>query len=167
MQNGTVTRHGRGWRGYWREGGRSRATKTYQRKGEARAALNRELDRMRLGEGYMAPITLRELSDRWLAQYTAAALSFMLRGLGGPQERFQAIHVVGTNGKSTTTRLIEALLLNAGLAVGSYLSPHVRGWGERIRIGGDEADRVVPARGSCRCSSSSISPISSASRCAR
>ncbi len=47
----------------------------------------------------------------------------LLRELGDPQERFPAIHVVGTNGKSTTTRLTEALLLDAGLSVGSYLSP--------------------------------------------
>src|SRR5881227_1543731 len=64
----------------------------------------------------------------------------LLRELGDPQERFHAIHVVGTNGKSTTTRLTEALLLDAGLSVGAYLSPHVRGWGERIRVGGEEAD---------------------------
>src|SRR4051812_3721861 len=64
----------------------------------------------------------------------------LLHELGEPQERFPAIHVVGTNGKSTTTRLTEALLLDAGLSVGSYLSPHVRGWNERIRIGGEEAD---------------------------
>jgi dihydrofolate synthase/folylpolyglutamate synthase len=64
----------------------------------------------------------------------------LLRELGDPQERFPAIHVVGTNGKSTTTRLTEALLLDAGLSVGSYLSPHVRGWSERIRVGREEAD---------------------------
>ena len=64
----------------------------------------------------------------------------LLRELGEPQQRFPAIHVVGTNGKSTTTRLTEALLLDAGLSVGSYLSPHVRGWSERIRVGGEEAD---------------------------
>jgi dihydrofolate synthase/folylpolyglutamate synthase len=64
----------------------------------------------------------------------------LLRELGEPQERFPAIHVVGTNGKSTTTRLAEALLVDAGLTVGAYLSPHVRGWGERIRVGGEEAD---------------------------
>ena len=63
----------------------------------------------------------------------------LLRELGEPQKRFPAIHVVGTNGKSTTTRLTEALLLDAGLSVGSYLSPHVRGWSERIRVGGEEA----------------------------
>ena len=36
--------------------------------------------------------------------------------------------------------MTEELLADAGLAVGAYLSPHVRGWGERIRIGGAEAD---------------------------
>jgi dihydrofolate synthase/folylpolyglutamate synthase len=64
----------------------------------------------------------------------------LMSELGDPQERFPAIHVVGTNGKSTTTRLIEALLVDAGLSVGAYLSPHVRGWSERIRVGGEEAD---------------------------
>jgi len=64
----------------------------------------------------------------------------LLREVGEPQERFPAIHVVGTNGKSTTTRLTEALLLDAGHSVGAYLSPHVRGWSERLRVGGEEAD---------------------------
>jgi dihydrofolate synthase/folylpolyglutamate synthase len=64
----------------------------------------------------------------------------LLRELGEPQDRFPAVHVVGTNGKSTTTRLAEALLLDAGHSVGAYLSPHVRRWSERIRIGGEEAD---------------------------
>lgn len=64
----------------------------------------------------------------------------LLAELGDPQLRYPAVHVVGTNGKSTTTRLTEALLDGAGLAVGAYLSPHVRGWSERIRIRGEEAD---------------------------
>jgi dihydrofolate synthase / folylpolyglutamate synthase len=64
----------------------------------------------------------------------------LLSALGDPQTRYPAVHVVGTNGKSTTTRLTEALLVDAGVCVGAYLSPHVRGWSERIRIGGAEAD---------------------------
>src|SRR4051812_18223410 len=64
----------------------------------------------------------------------------LLARLGDPQLRYEAVHVVGTNGKSTTTRLTEALLADAGLRVGAYLSPHVRGWSERIRVGGLEAD---------------------------
>ena len=75
----------------------------------------------------------------------------LLGELGDPQRAFAAIHVVGTNGKSSTTRMIEALLLDAGLTVGSTVSPHVRRWSERIRVNGHEADfaaaiaRVRPA----------------------
>ena len=75
----------------------------------------------------------------------------LLAELGDPQERYPAIHVVGTNGKSTATVTIEQLLLSEGLSVGSTISPHVEGWSERIRIGGGEADfeeavaRVRPA----------------------
>jgi dihydrofolate synthase/folylpolyglutamate synthase len=64
----------------------------------------------------------------------------LLSALGDPQLGYEAVHVVGTNGKSTTTRMTEELLADAGLKVGAYLSPHVRGWSERIRIGGTEAD---------------------------
>jgi dihydrofolate synthase/folylpolyglutamate synthase len=64
----------------------------------------------------------------------------LLAELGDPQLAYPAVHVVGTNGKSTTTRMTEALLGDAGLAVGAYVSPHVRGWGERIRVRGAEAD---------------------------
>jgi dihydrofolate synthase/folylpolyglutamate synthase len=77
----------------------------------------------------------------------------LLGRLGNPETRYLAIHVVGTNGKSTTTRMIEALLLDAGLRVGTYLSPHVRTWSERIRVNGEDADferavaRVRPVAG--------------------
>jgi integrase len=72
MQTGSVVRHGRGWRGYYREGGKRHATETCKTKGEARARLNDELDRIRQGAAYRAPITLRELADRFLEQYIAA-----------------------------------------------------------------------------------------------
>jgi dihydrofolate synthase/folylpolyglutamate synthase len=64
----------------------------------------------------------------------------LLAELGDPQLAYPAVHVVGTNGKSTTTRMTEALLADAGLEVGAYVSPHVRGWSERIRVGNAEAD---------------------------
>ncbi len=64
----------------------------------------------------------------------------LLGRLDHPERRFPAIHVVGTNGKTTTVRTIEALLAAEGLRVGAYLSPHVTGWGERIRVDGREAD---------------------------
>jgi dihydrofolate synthase/folylpolyglutamate synthase len=64
----------------------------------------------------------------------------LLAGLGHPEKGLPAVHVVGTNGKSTTTRMVEALLLAAGTDTGAYLSPHVRSWAERIRVNGEEAD---------------------------
>jgi dihydrofolate synthase / folylpolyglutamate synthase len=64
----------------------------------------------------------------------------LLRELGDPQDAYPAIHVVGTNGKSTATVAIEQLLLAEGLAVGSTISPHVARWSERIRVNGSEVD---------------------------
>lgn len=64
----------------------------------------------------------------------------LLRLLDEPQRAVQAIHVVGTNGKSTTTRMCEALLLAEGIVTGAYVSPHVERWSERIRVGGQECD---------------------------
>jgi dihydrofolate synthase/folylpolyglutamate synthase len=64
----------------------------------------------------------------------------LLAELGEPQLRYPSIHVVGTNGKSTVTRTIEALLAREGLTVGAFVSPHVRGWSERIRVREEEAD---------------------------
>ena len=64
----------------------------------------------------------------------------LLAELGEPQRRFRAIHVVGSNGKSTVTRTAAAMLRQAGLRVGAYTSPHVSGWSERIQVDGEDAD---------------------------
>jgi dihydrofolate synthase/folylpolyglutamate synthase len=64
----------------------------------------------------------------------------LLEELGNPQHAYPAVHVVGTNGKSTATVTIEQLLLSERLAVGATISPHVVGWSERIRLNGAEAD---------------------------
>lgn len=58
--------------------------------------------------------------------------------LGLPQNRFASIHVVGTNGKSSVTRMSAALLGAHGLRSGALLSPHVARWSERTLIGGEE-----------------------------
>jgi dihydrofolate synthase / folylpolyglutamate synthase len=59
----------------------------------------------------------------------------LLTVLGSPQERFRAIHVVGTNGKSSTARMTAALLDAHGVRTGTFLSPHLSSFAERIRIG--------------------------------
>jgi dihydrofolate synthase/folylpolyglutamate synthase len=55
--------------------------------------------------------------------------------LGMPQRRFASIHVVGSNGKSSTVRMIAAILERHGLSTGTYTSPHLRAFAERIEVG--------------------------------
>ena len=52
--------------------------------------------------------------------------------LGMPQRRFASIHVVGSNGKSSTTRMIAAILERHGIRTGTYTSPHLRTFAERM-----------------------------------
>jgi dihydrofolate synthase/folylpolyglutamate synthase len=57
--------------------------------------------------------------------------------LGDPQRSFEAIHVTGTNGKTSTTRMIERLLREHGLRTGRFLSPHLNDVRERIALDGE------------------------------
>jgi len=56
----------------------------------------------------------------------------LLDRLGRPERRYEAIHVVGTKGKSTAARTVAALLRGEGIAAAAYTSPHVAGWEERL-----------------------------------
>jgi dihydrofolate synthase/folylpolyglutamate synthase len=64
----------------------------------------------------------------------------MMTALGSPERRFDAIHVLGTNGKSSTTRMTAAILERHGLRTGAYLSPHLISYRERVLIDGRELD---------------------------
>jgi dihydrofolate synthase / folylpolyglutamate synthase len=88
----------------------------------------------------MRSVEWLETLTPWPEEFGLERMQMLLDRLGHPELDFDAIHVVGTNGKSTTTRMIEELLLAEGLATGAYLSPHVTGWRERIRVNGAESD---------------------------
>lgn len=62
----------------------------------------------------------------------------LLNALGNPEKRLKIIHVVGTNGKSSTTRMLTAILGAHGLKAGAYLSPHLVTFCERYVINGRE-----------------------------
>jgi dihydrofolate synthase/folylpolyglutamate synthase len=58
----------------------------------------------------------------------------LMTALGSPQRRYDSIHVVGTNGKTSTTRMIAAILERHGLRTGAYTSPHLVSYRERLQI---------------------------------
>ena len=65
--------------------------------------------------------------------------------LGEPQRSFPVVHVTGTNGKTSTTRIIERLLREMGLRTGRFTSPHLQDVRERIAFDGEpiSAERFV------------------------
>ncbi len=67
--------------------------------------------------------------------------------LGDPQRTFPVIHVTGTNGKTSTARIVESLLRELGLKTGRFTSPHLHSMLERIAVGGRpiEAERFLDA----------------------
>jgi dihydrofolate synthase / folylpolyglutamate synthase len=76
----------------------------------------------------------------------------MMTVLGSPERRFDTIHVLGTNGKSSTTRMTAAILQGHGLRTGTYLSPHLVSYRERILIDGCELDTEAFAAAVARAS---------------
>ena len=83
-----------------------------------------------------------------------APIESLLDRIGNPHHEFPAIHITGSKGKGSTALYTEALLSAAGLRTGTFTSPHLEEWTERIRIDGmpiDEAgfvealERVRPA----------------------
>ena len=88
--------------------------------------------------------TLQE-AEAWLLGLELFGMSFGLERmtaltaeLGEPQRRFRAVHVVGSNGKSSTTRMIAAIVQAHGLRSGAFLSPHLVSFAERVLVGGED-----------------------------
>ena len=73
--------------------------------------------------------------ERFGMRFEMDRMRRLMTALGHPERAFASIHVVGTNGKSSTTRMIASILRHHGLRTGTYLSPHLVSFGERIRIG--------------------------------
>lgn len=61
----------------------------------------------------------------------------LLTTIGDPHRLFPAVHLTGTNGKTSTARMVTALMLAQGLSTGTYTSPHLSRLNERIEINGE------------------------------
>jgi dihydrofolate synthase / folylpolyglutamate synthase len=72
--------------------------------------------------------------ERFGMRFELDRMRRMMTALGHPERAFDSIHVVGTNGKSSTTRMIASILRHHGLRTGTYLSPHLVSFGERVRV---------------------------------
>ncbi len=85
-------------------------------------------------------LALVEARDRFGVQLGLDRMRRLMAELGHPERRYRVVHVVGTNGKSTAARRIEALLRANGQRAGTYLSPHVISLAERFRVDGVELE---------------------------
>jgi dihydrofolate synthase/folylpolyglutamate synthase len=90
-----------------------------------------------------APINVEaELAARGTTRmvFDLSRIEGLLDLLGSPQRAYPAIHITGTNGKTSTARLIDALLRAHGLRTGRYTSPHLSTIRECIAIDGEDLD---------------------------
>lgn len=82
----------------------------------------------------------KALLNRWpetRINPTLERISLLADLLGSPQLSYPTIHIAGTNGKTTTTRLIDSLCFELGLRTGRFTSPHLESFLERISINGE------------------------------
>ena len=82
----------------------------------------------------------KALLNRWPETRIAPTLdriAALADALGSPQLSYPTLHIAGTNGKTTTTRLIDSLCSHLGMRTGRFTSPHLESFLERISINGE------------------------------
>ncbi|PRY36232.1 bifunctional tetrahydrofolate synthase/dihydrofolate synthase [Umezawaea tangerina] len=87
-----------------------------------------------------------ELNERWPETKIEPSLDrirALTHVLGDPQHAYPVIHITGTNGKTSTSRMVDALLSRVGLRTGRYTSPHLQLATERISVDGEP---ITPER---------------------
>jgi dihydrofolate synthase/folylpolyglutamate synthase len=92
-------------------------------------------------------ILIDEIEKKLLARWpetriepTLERIAALVDVLGSPQLTYPTIHIGGTNGKTTTSRMIDSLLFEMGLRTGRFTSPHLESYLERITINGESID---------------------------
>ena len=63
-------------------------------------------------------------------------MAWMLKELGNPQDNLKAVHIVGTNGKGSTVNALQTIFTQAGYEVGTFTSPYIIDFKERISLNG-------------------------------
>jgi dihydrofolate synthase/folylpolyglutamate synthase len=91
-------------------------------------------DRARADAVYQA--LLQRQGERWV-QPRVERTRRVLELLDDPQKTYRVVHVTGTNGKTSTSRIIESLVRAHGLRTGLFTSPHLERFTERIMVDGE------------------------------
>ncbi len=79
--------------------------------------------------------TLDFLYNRHTSTYRGLQrIQYVLEKLGNPQDMFPSVLITGTNGKGSTAKMLNSVLIEAGYRVGCFTSPHLLEFGERITI---------------------------------
>jgi dihydrofolate synthase/folylpolyglutamate synthase len=83
---------------------------------------------------------MEALAGRWPSENhmepDLERITLLMDMLGSPQKSYPVVHISGTNGKTSTARIVDSLLRSFGLRVGRYTSPHLESVTERITIDG-------------------------------
>ena len=99
-------------------------------------------DRKRADAVYEA--LLERQGERWV-QPRVERTRRVLELLDDPQKTYRVVHVTGTNGKTSTSRMIETLVRAHGLRTGLFTSPHLERFTERIMVDGEPVDDAAIA----------------------
>ena len=71
-------------------------------------------------------------------------ISALCKALGDPQKKLKFIHIAGTNGKGSTSAMLDSILREAGYRTGLFTSPYIRTFNERMRVDGENiSDREL------------------------
>jgi len=99
-------------------------------------------DRSRADDVYASLLTRQ--GERWV-QPRVERTRRVLELLDEPQRTYRVVHVTGTNGKTSTSRMIESIVRAHGLRTGLFTSPHLERFTERIMIDGEPIDDALVA----------------------
>jgi dihydrofolate synthase/folylpolyglutamate synthase len=99
-------------------------------------------DRRRADAVYEA--LLQRQGERWV-QPRVERTRRVLELLNDPQKTYRVVHVTGTNGKTSTSRMIESLVRAHGLRTGLFTSPHLERFTERMMVDGEPIDDAAVA----------------------
>jgi len=102
----------------------------------------RDRDRQRADAVYEA--LLQRQGEQWV-QPRVERTRRVLELLDDPQRTYRVVHVTGTNGKTSTSRMIESLVRAHGLRTGMFTSPHLERFTERIMVDGEPIDDAAVA----------------------